>query len=404
MADDLPKPGSEDDNIFFSLARFLERPGTQSRRAFLKGSGKIAAAGGLAWLLSPFNFTRTAEAREPTQKTLKQMVEEDITRLEAQRSKTPFEWTYLADLYCERHRWEADETKRREYRATAVDYTDETFKLEPGHPYGYAVSGRIEILRGNYTEEKKQAVNNLNHATEHLGCNILSIKRRKRRLSERECELELVQGYTQFLLGDIELRLAGKEDNQAKKEEHVKKSIDFFKQACDNVEANSALIRVYTDQYIKFKTDNNSRETRKLEREIKKLYSYSDKLLKRDTKYRLNRFALAKAKSEFTLNYEMGRFYNITEDFKSAQKCLDIAFKLDPDTAEVPWELALAYEGLGDLDKKKNNLPAARAHYTEAKTTYEAAKKTLEASGFKNALLAKKLDEKITEMEAKIKE
>jgi len=376
-----------------------------SRRDFIKMIGRGAVAGGALWAgsqLSP--FIKLAEAREPTEKTLKQMVEEDITRIEAQRKKTPFEWTYLADLYCERHRWQSDEKKRREYRASAVKYTDETFKLEAGHPFGYAVSGRIEILRGNYVEGKMQAVNNLNHATEHLGCNIISIKRRKRRLSERECEKEFIQGYTQFHLGDIELRLAGKEDNQAKKEEHVKKAIGFLKQACDNVEANSTLIKVYTDQYMKYKTENNSRETRKLEREIKKLYSYSEKLLKRDTKYRLTRFALAKAKSEFALNYEMGRFHNITEDFKNAQKCLDIAFKLDPDTADVPAELALAYEGLGDLDKKKNNLPAARAHYTEAKTTYEAAKKTLEASGFKNAILADKLSKKIAEMDAKVKE
>ncbi|MBW2987821.1 hypothetical protein KY336_04695 [Candidatus Woesearchaeota archaeon] len=377
-----------------------------SRRDFLRLLRDGAKAGAILWAGSQIApLMKTAEAKETTQKTLKQMVEEDITRLEAQRSKTPFEWTYLADLYCERHRWEADETKRREYRASAFDYANESIKKIPDYPYAFAVCGRIEILKGNFIEGKNKAVfDNLNDAIKHIGQDIRYVKRRKRSLSERECELEFVQGYANFHLGDIQLKHANIEDNQEKKAERIQKAIEFFKQACDNVEANSALIRVYTDQYIKYKTENNSRQTRGLEREIKKLYSYSEKLLKRDTKYRLTRFALAKAKSEFALNYEMGRFHNITEDFKNAQKCLDIAFKLDPDTAEVPAELAFAYEGLGDLDKKKNNLPAARAHYTEAKKTYEAAKKTLEASGFKDNLLAKKLDQKIAEMDSKIKE
>ena len=132
------------------------------------------------------------------------------------------------------------------------------------------------------------------------------------------------------------------------------------------------------------------------------MQTLSERLLKRDTKYRLRKFAFAKAKAEFALNYELGKFYNIKEDFRNAQKCLDIAFKLDPDTAEVPAELGLTYEGLGNQNKKKNNLPAARAHYAEAKTAYEAAKKTLEDSGFKNALLAKNLDKKILETAAEI--
>jgi tetratricopeptide (TPR) repeat protein len=364
-----------------------------SRRDFLKGLRDGAKLGVAAWAASQLGpLMPRAEAREPTQKTLKQMVEEDIKRIEAQRKKTPFEWTYLADLYCERHRWQPDEKKRREYKI-------------PDYPYAFAVCGRIEILKGNFIEGKNKAVfNNLNDAIKHIGQDIRSIKRRRRSLSEKDCEKELVQGYANFHLGTIQIKHADIEDNQEKKAEHVKRAIDFFKQACDNVEANSALINVYTDQYIKYRTENNSRETRKLEREIKKIFSYSGKLLKKDNKYRFKRFALAKAKSELALNYEMGRFYNIAEDFKNAQKCLDIAFKLDPDTADISAELALAYEGLGNQNKKKNNLPAARAHYTEAKTSYETAKKTLEASGFKNDLLAKKLGKKIAEMEAKTKE
>ncbi|MBD3260041.1 twin-arginine translocation signal domain-containing protein, partial [Candidatus Woesearchaeota archaeon] len=240
MADKAPKRKPEEDNIFFRIADFLEN-GRCSRRGFLEGAAKGTAAGAAAWTLgSILPFSRIAEAKDPETKPLKQMVEDEIKRLEEQRSRTPFEWSYLADLYCEKHRWEPSFDKGVELRKIALGYTREATKKEATYPYAFAVAGRIEMLKGNYVEERPQALNNLKHGLENIGVNINVLRRGTRNARYRE--LERVHGYIHLHLGKIDLRLAETKESYEKRKAKIEDAIRNFKTAGTNVEAHAELI------------------------------------------------------------------------------------------------------------------------------------------------------------------
>lgn len=401
MANEAPK--REEDNIFFKIARFLEN-GECSRRGFLEGAAKAGAAGAAAWALgSIWPFGKTAEAKDPEVKPLKQMVEEEIKRLEDQRSRTPFEWSYLADLYCEKHRWEPDEAKRREFRKTAIDYTDQTIKLQPGDPFALAVSGRIEFLRGNYVPGKEEAFTNFNDALKVINAstNINTLKRGKNS-DTRLCELERIFGYVNLYFGQSYAKLAEAELNEKEKEKKITQAVDYFVKA-DNVEANAELIKIYTNEYISAKEAANSSETRRKEGVISRLERASEAMLKKDLKYKNGNYTLYKAKAELSFNYEMGRFWNAKEDFGKAQKCMEFASQLEPNK-EVFMQLGIAYEGIGDANMQKRNAPAARVHYSKAKETYEKAKKDFKESGSTDAIFEKKLNERLEIIEKKLTE